>query len=143
MQGQRQRGYPTPKAEKHGEFQGMHLYNNSIFLDRLATGSPTVPPAKLGAMAGKIKNVGKNHTEVICPFPRGAPRGSQCLPAAAPLQLRSLWKSASPHAAGASGTKGAAAAGALLGQLHGHLSAAPLVWADKLSWRGLFVLIYG
>lgn len=24
-------------------------------------------------MAGKIKNVGKNHTEVICPFPRGAP----------------------------------------------------------------------
>lgn len=87
--------------------------------------------------------MGKNHTEVICSFPWGAPRGSQCLPAAAPLQLGGLWKSASPHAAGASGTKGAAAAGALLGQLHGHLSAAPLVWADKLSWRGLFVLIYG
>lgn len=75
----------------------MCLYNNSAFLVRLEICSPHCP--ELSAVAGEIKNMGRNHTEVICPVPQGACKGSWC-------QLGGLWKSASSHPALAVGTKG-------------------------------------
>lgn len=105
----------------------MCLFNNSAFLVRLEVCSPPVPWAQ--GSGGEIKNTGKNHTQVICPVPRGAPSVSWlCLPAAG-----GLWKSGSSRPTPATGTKGH----------HCRASEAAPLPRPLLSQTGPFVLAYG
>lgn len=89
-------------------------------------------------MAGKIKNVSKNHTAVICSIPQGARKGSWCRLAVLPLQLGGMEITIIPSCSSCR-DKGAPLPG--WEPLSSPLPW-PLVQADKFSQREPFVLTY-
>lgn len=136
MQGQRQGGYPSPKAEEHWEFRGTRLFNNSVFLVRLEVCSPPLPRAE--GSGREIKNTGKNHTQVRCPVPRGARKGSRCQLAVPPCRWGVYGNRDHPVPLWPQGQRGTTAEPPRQPLCQGHCSG-----GGKLSQRGPFVLAYG